>query len=104
MIKFTQKVKNKWIKAMASGEYTQGKGMLKYTDGDGEVCHCALGVLGELYPKLMESNIGSYQGFNDLLTSDTTTAIWKKNDKRGTQGNRDFKNIIPFIKEIPVTD
>lgn len=39
-------VKEKWIKALRSGEYKQGRNQLK--EGD---CFCCLGVLTDLYAK-----------------------------------------------------
>ena len=43
-IKFTKTIKNKWIKALRSGEYEQNtSGYLK-----NDVGYCCLGVLGEL--------------------------------------------------------
>lgn len=40
-------VKQKWVAALRSGEYTQGKGGLKQLVED-EVQHCCLGVLCEV--------------------------------------------------------
>lgn len=38
-------VKNKWIKALLSGDYRQGLGRLRNTELDGDDSHCCLGVL-----------------------------------------------------------
>lgn len=38
----------KWIDALRSGEYKQGKGRLKYSNQDGDVKHCCLGVACEV--------------------------------------------------------
>ncbi len=43
-------IKEKWLKALRSGEYSQGSGCLKQTDsGTEKVTHCCLGVLCEIY-------------------------------------------------------
>ena len=44
------KVKSKWVEALKSGEYLQGKGALR-TMENGEFRHCCLGVLCDLYSK-----------------------------------------------------
>ena len=43
-----QELKDKWLAALRSGEYTQGKGWLKYQDNDGIVKWCCLGVLADI--------------------------------------------------------
>ena len=47
-----KEIKEKWVAALRSGEYEQGKGMLKTEDGK----YCCLGVLCDLYSKEKESN------------------------------------------------
>ena len=44
------RIANKWIKALESGKYVQGKGVLK-TGTTEKPKHCCLGVLCELYMK-----------------------------------------------------
>ena len=39
----------KWVAALRSGQYFQGPNYLKQTDKAGQVRHCCLGVLCELY-------------------------------------------------------
>lgn len=41
-------IKEEWIAALESGEYTRGEKRLK-VEGDGKVTHCCLGVLCELH-------------------------------------------------------
>jgi len=41
-------IKTKWLAALRSGDYKQGKGMLKYENIAGEMEYCCLGVLCEL--------------------------------------------------------
>lgn len=48
-MKFPKQLKNKWVKALRSGKYTQAKGVLKRRlPGNNKYAHCCLGVLGEL--------------------------------------------------------
>lgn len=42
-----QIIKDKWLKALRSGEYKQGYGHLRQDDG----CFCVMGVLCDLYTK-----------------------------------------------------
>jgi hypothetical protein len=40
-------IKAKWVEALRSGEYTQGRGSLK-DNYDGDIKHCCMGVLAEV--------------------------------------------------------
>lgn len=42
-------IKAQWLTALRSGQYVQGRGMLRQTSADGQVQHCCLGVLCDLY-------------------------------------------------------
>jgi len=42
-----EQIKDKWVKALMSGDYKQGRGKLKSCDGS----FCCLGVLSDLYAK-----------------------------------------------------
>ena len=46
-----KKVMEKWVKALRSGSYKQGRHALKYKTKAGVVRHCCLGVLCDLYQK-----------------------------------------------------
>ena len=50
--KLDKKLKAKWIKALLSGDYKQGKGILKNKKGE----YCCLGVLADICGKLGKSN------------------------------------------------
>lgn len=39
--------KRRWIEALRSGDYNQGRGAFCQIDDDGEACYCVLGVLIE---------------------------------------------------------
>lgn len=43
-----KQIKKEWIVALRSGEYRQGTGRLDSEDSDGNVRHCALGVLHQI--------------------------------------------------------
>lgn len=48
-------VKQLWLDALRSGEYTQVKGILEARDENGDITgHCCLGVLSDLYCKHVE--------------------------------------------------
>jgi hypothetical protein len=49
-----KKVMKKWVKALLSGKYKQGRGLLKQTDHKDIIRHCCLGVLCELYNEDMK--------------------------------------------------
>lgn len=51
-----KEVAKKWIKALRSGKYKQGQGTLKQYNTRGQVQHCCLGVLCELYNETMKKN------------------------------------------------
>lgn len=42
-------IKQRWIEALKSGQYWQGKNLLKQEDSEGQITYCCLGVLCELY-------------------------------------------------------
>ena len=43
-----RKLRDKWCKALRSGDYKQGSGSLKCLLDDGGIAHCCLGVLCEI--------------------------------------------------------
>lgn len=52
-------IRTKWLEALRSGRYQQGRGWLKFKDGDGER-YCCLGVLCEVAGrKLVPSKDGA---------------------------------------------
>ena len=46
----------KWVKALRSGKFKQGRGTLKHYTKNGQAKHCCLGVLCELYNKQMKKS------------------------------------------------
>lgn len=49
-------IAKKWVRALRSGKYKQGKGYLKQFTSKNEPRHCCLGVLCELYNDTMKKN------------------------------------------------
>ena len=43
-----QELKDKWVEALLSGEFVQGRGRIRDTDCDGNTRYCCLGVLCEV--------------------------------------------------------
>lgn len=51
-----KEIAKRWIKALRSGKYKQGQNYLKQFNKKGEVKHCCLGVLCELYNDTMKKS------------------------------------------------
>lgn len=51
MPKMNPEIKEKWITALTSGEYKQGKGYMRVGDANGGYKYCCLGVLTDLCMK-----------------------------------------------------
>lgn len=49
MPKMNPEIKEKWLTALRSGDYAQGKGFLCKVEEDGSKAYCCLGVLTDLY-------------------------------------------------------
>jgi hypothetical protein len=107
-------VKAKWIAALRSGEYKQGRGVLR--DGD---TFCCLGVLCDLHAKatggqwkitfhssgqsrqeyfghmtLLPETVQTWSGVNDSLGGYADTSLAGQNDKGAA-----FRKIAALIKE-----
>lgn len=103
-----REIKQKWISALKSGKYTQGKGYLKITSSAGNH-YCCLGVLCEV----ME--IPSYKPYKltassfDENTATLSTSLLSKaglTDENQTdlinmndEANYSFSQIADFIEE-----
>lgn len=69
-VKLNPEIKTKWLEALRSGEYEQGKGYLHYED-QGEQHYCCLGVLCEIAVEQGVISPGpSTPGGDDPLDSD----------------------------------
>ncbi len=65
-------IKTKWVEALRSGQYKQGKNRLR--DGD---CFCCLGVLTDLYLKEKSLNW-------EISVTDSGHEIWKALEESST--------------------
>jgi len=104
-LKFTQAVKDNWIDNLESGKYTQGFGSL--VDGNGN--HCCIGVLGACTPELNnhleDEETSPYKFLKNNLGNDVVVTLYDMNDNALTRpANRDYSNVIDFIKSLPVVD
>lgn len=50
-MKIDEEIKTKWVAALRSGEYKQGRGFLRKIDSKGVDRFCCLGVLCDIYTK-----------------------------------------------------
>lgn len=66
MEKMNQEVKQKWVAALRSGEYTQGQGSLKNAKSE----YCCLGVLCDVAKREGLAVIEKYLPFEGLYTFD----------------------------------
>jgi hypothetical protein len=74
-----QDIADKWVKALRSGEYTQGKGALLVKNNDG-LSFCCLGVLCELYRQENQNSRWSQRVhgssfFEDHRTGENVAAV-----------------------------
>lgn len=79
-----EEVKKKWVAALRSGEYKQGKDQLK-TERYGECTYCCLGVLCDLFAK--ETNT-SWD--NKILSCDLFMPTTHIREWAGVSSNDDF--------------
>lgn len=54
-MKINEEIKAKWVAALRSGEYKQGRGSLRKVDSKGVDRFCCLGVLCDIYTKEKET-------------------------------------------------
>jgi hypothetical protein len=93
MEKMDQAIKDRWVAALRSGDYTQGQGRLHATSADGINSFCCLGVLCDLANKEnIVSTVEAYttsDGVSVLYDDDeswlpTSVAQWSGVDAQGT--------------------
>lgn len=111
------KMKAKWLKALRSGEYKQGRELLKTKDGK----YCCLGVLAEINGHLKENGCVLLEYVvehrpSQIYTAgilDTDGGSWR-NDVQGTvleqamemndSFEHDFNSIADYIEENLVVE
>jgi len=119
-LEFTKELKDKWIKALKSGEYTQGFRRLITTEENnsisGKTEHCCLGVLGDIHPGLenrvcgcKEENISAYKFLDSAVSEHARSRLVNVNDAdehNAIQGRykQDYSNVLPIIRELKTVD
>jgi len=95
--KLSKVLKNRWIKALRSGEYKQGIGQL-FNKADNS--YCCLGI----YCKVNDikiTNFGKdmdrkgYMPLNNLIGHDNVSKLWNMNDAK----NYSFQKISEWIEK-----
>jgi len=63
-MKIKPEIRDRWVTALRSGEFSQGQGQLRSTEADGTFHHCCLGVLTELASRdgALERSMDDYAG------------------------------------------
>jgi hypothetical protein len=103
--KFTQEVKDAWIEALESGEYTQGQFQLENKINN--KYYCCLGVLGEIHDKLFnegrcnDNTIDPYSYIDKTLGLEMKKLLVKTNDSTKLI-KPDYSNVLPLIKSLKV--
>lgn len=102
-----ESVMKTWVAALRSGEYTQGKGVLK-----SEGTHCCLGVLCEISPFDIEANmsilfpsadVADWAGLSDIAPLMPRSYKTDKGPRRSLSdindgGGKSFKQIANIIE------
>jgi hypothetical protein len=83
-----QEIKAKWIAALRSGEYKQGRGHLKGAQDD----FCCLGVLCDLYA----TEVGGYWAIRDSVAGE-------KEPYHTFMMNDRSQEVADFLLPVPVT-
>lgn len=113
-MKFTEEIKQNWIKALESGDYIQGKaGLVSKKNSkwsiSGKTEYCCLGVLGKITPGLSEDikinveNLSTCPYYFMTNNFGTNTGIIKANDNWEYWKNnppQDYSNVLPLIRKL----
>lgn len=89
----TPEFKAAWIAALRSGKYTQGHGVLRYTDDDESVEHCCLGVAAALIVGRETPLNPSHYDILPLSRADQNILISMNDDQR-----RSFDHIAGYLQ------
>jgi hypothetical protein len=104
------KVKKQWLKALRSGNYTQGQNRLAQRKQHSKTMYCCLGVLCDITPDLRRRRVRHVDGivaFADaetFLPSDFAQKIGLDQDAQIklanlNDGGEDFNTIAHYIEE-----
>lgn len=110
-----KQLKSKWLAALRSGKYAQGRGKLKWVSDRGRVEYCCLGVLCEVAeieatyvdPWANGQGTAEFEGCTSILNDDLLQRLgldWEfaeklidRNDGRNGKPRRSFKQIASYI-------
>lgn len=106
---FTKEIKDKWITALKSGNFTQVQGRYKSIDYKR---HCCIAVLAETVFKPDDSNLvwqtlttipyDSDRGNNNGYA--LKNRLVEINDAESDDFKPDYSNVIPFIETLSTVD
>lgn len=112
-LKFTQEVKDNWIKALESGNFKQGYHFLVSDDLETkQEKYCCIGVLGEVTEGLsnkatLSDSINPYRFLE--MSGINLKEIWTLNDRCSTGSSSrpkdykdDYSNVLEHIKALPI--
>ena len=107
----TKEIKEKWLTALKSGEYTQGPRKLYNIDTNR---YCCLGVLANIHPDIKISSGGvmceykgivtGYKPFYELIGGDKVEELYRTNDSSYHKGLTDYSGVIPIIEALETID
>lgn len=83
-----QAIKERWVTALRSGEYEQGKGYLRLSDGKGKDHYCCLGVLSELAARdgvIAPATVRSFLGTEQAMTGEVVQMHYGVNPDTGAE-------------------
>jgi hypothetical protein len=108
-----KKTKNKWLKALKSGKYIQGSGLLR-EERAGIVCHCCLGVLADVMGEeinrggddILGSSLGKTMYDDEFIKGrdGLVNTLWETNDDSHKEGERNYESVIKIIEKIVTKD
>lgn len=103
--KFTQEIKDNWLKALKSGKYKQGFYNLVSDETIGKT-YCCIGVLADctegLNCNLTDPTNSPYNFLEKTIGNELMVELYRTNDKGNPK--RDYSNVIPLIEALPVQE
>lgn len=97
--KMNPEIKGKWLTALRSGDYVQGKGLLCRVKKDGSKTYCCLGVLTDLY--IQEKGLEWEHGVSFLHFDDEDAILpLPVGNWSGVSGTGLFRNEEGEIEEL----
>ena len=95
-LRFTQKIKDNWLKALKSGDYNKNQAGLINKD---RTRHCCLAVLSEIH---QEAEF-PYKFLNNTIGVQITGDLCEANDVKNPISKDGYEESIALIEKLPVT-